>query len=280
MRLISATVLALLPMSLASAPIAAPVILRGSVADQAGKPIPTATVTVTVAATSFRASPAVDRDGRFTVSIARGAGTIAADIAVKAAGYSSTQISIEITPTTPDTLPVALRLFGGRATPMSNRPLFDFQVEPRAITARDSAVIAAQVAQWVLRDVFKTLAGADTTAMCVRMDLTRVKGTFARVVDSVFRAANGGHPLSIPRATLANRSFAVTQLTWAKDTVWVTTEIAGGGLAIGEATWSQSRRTPFLRVSGSWGRGNVAPVTTGDGTLRANLPAPPRPPNC
>jgi hypothetical protein len=168
MRLVVASFLALLPMSLASAPIAGPVIVRGSVADQAGTPIATATVTVTVAATSFRASPAVDRDGRFTVSLARSADTMTADIAVKAAGYSSTQISIEITPTTPDTLPVALRLFGGRSAPMS-KPLFDFQVERRAITTRDSAAVAVLVARNALGGEFKTLAGADANGMCVRV---------------------------------------------------------------------------------------------------------------
>jgi hypothetical protein len=280
MRLASATFLALLPMSLASEPIAGPVILRGNVADQAGKPIPTATVTVTVAATSFRASPAVDRDGRFTVSIARGAATIAADIEVKATGYSSTQISIDITPTTPDTLPVALRLFGGRSTSISNRSLFDLQVERRAITARDSAAVGRLVAVNVLGGEFKTLAGADTNAMCIRVDLTRVKGAFARAIDSVFRAANGGHPLSVPRSISPARAFVVTELTWAGDTAWVGTRVSGGAWEIGRMNWGHTMRTPYVRTGPKWAAGNTANGSVGDGFIRDSVPAPPRPPNC
>jgi hypothetical protein len=280
MRLMSTSFLALLPVSIAIAPIAGPVVVRGSVADQAGKPIPTATVTVTVAATSFRASPTVDRDGRFTVSIARGAGIITADVAVKATGYSSTQISIDITPTTPDTLPVALRLLGGRSPSVSTHPLFDLGMARSVIAARDSAAVGVLVARNALDRQFTALSGADTSAMCVRVNLTRVGGTFARTIDSVFRAANGGHALSIPRAALANRSFRVTELTWARDTAWVTTEIVGGGLAIGEASWTESRRTPYVRSSGSWDRGSLSRITVSDGFLRDSVPPPPRPPKC
>lgn len=148
----------------------------------------------------------------------------------------------------------------------------------QALTSRDSAQIAGQVASYFAPQLRPSKGATSTNAVCVKV-VSAVRGSFARSLESSLRNATGGVTVA-PRTSLPLRSIEVTRLHRSRDTVFVSIQTSGGGLRAGESSSGTQQKIAFVRSGSAWSRPIVGPVEVGDGFVHKTKPKPPSPPKC